>query len=154
MDFMFCSRKKVQHFVSPTPWVAIQIATEPGDWPDIHADLVLRLAFADIDNIPKDLDIGTHVLFDESHADRILAFAQMTWPRYETLMVHCEAGISRSPAVAAALQHVFIGFGVEEFFCRAIPNRRVFTTILKRACDQGIGTFDPIRTERSDAGAV
>lgn len=40
-----------------------------------------------------------HVLPDESHIGRILAFAR-DWDRAEPLVIHCYAGISRSTAAA------------------------------------------------------
>ncbi len=40
-----------------------------------------------------------HVLADESHVERIIAFV-CAWPRERPLVIHCWAGISRSTAAA------------------------------------------------------
>ena len=40
-----------------------------------------------------------HVLAEEAHVERILAFVR-AWPREKPLVIHCYAGISRSPAAA------------------------------------------------------
>jgi predicted protein tyrosine phosphatase len=59
---------------------------------------VLRLSFNDIIERGEPSDI----LFDEDHAREIKEFLD-SWPRAERVMVHCNAGVSRSPGVALGL---------------------------------------------------
>jgi protein-tyrosine phosphatase len=45
------------------------------------------------------------------------------------IVLHCNAGLSRSPGVAAALSNVLCG-NDQSFFERYRPNRRVYTLLL------------------------
>jgi predicted protein tyrosine phosphatase len=59
---------------------------------------VLRLNFSDVDapGAPE------HVLFAAEHAEAIVRFVAQ-WPNAERVVVHCMAGVSRSPGVALGL---------------------------------------------------
>jgi predicted protein tyrosine phosphatase len=59
---------------------------------------VLRLNFDDVTERGEDSDI----LFAEEHAREIRDFLD-SWPGAERVMVHCNAGVSRSPGVALGL---------------------------------------------------
>jgi predicted protein tyrosine phosphatase len=59
---------------------------------------VLRLAFNDI----TERGVPADVLFSVADAQKITAFLD-DWPRVERVVVHCFAGVSRSPGVALGL---------------------------------------------------
>jgi predicted protein tyrosine phosphatase len=59
---------------------------------------VLRLNFNDVIERGEPSDI----LFAEDHAREIRTFLD-SWPKAERVMVHCNAGVSRSPGVALGL---------------------------------------------------
>ncbi len=59
---------------------------------------VLRLNFNDVTERGEPSDI----LFAEDHAREIREFVD-SWPNAERVMVHCNAGVSRSPGVALGL---------------------------------------------------
>ena len=59
---------------------------------------VLRLAFSDIVAV----QCAEDVLFSPEHASAIVEFVDR-WPGADRLVVHCHAGVSRSPAVALGL---------------------------------------------------
>ena len=59
---------------------------------------VLRLNFNDVTERGEPSDI----LFAEDHAREIRKFLN-SWPKAERVMVHCNAGVSRSPGVALGL---------------------------------------------------
>ena len=59
---------------------------------------VLRLNFDDVIERGEPSDI----LFAEDHAREIREFLD-AWPKAERVMVHCNAGVSRSPGVALVL---------------------------------------------------
>ncbi len=63
---------------------------------EIAPDRHLRIAVSDID-APRD----GHVLAGDEHIDRMLAFFA-DWDRSAPLLIHCYAGVSRSPAAAYA----------------------------------------------------
>lgn len=77
---------------------------------------VLRLNFDDVTERGEESDI----LFAEEHAREIREFVD-SWPNARRVVVHCHAGVSRSPGVAlglcdargwatAALERSFPGF--------------------------------------------
>ncbi len=60
---------------------------------------VLRLSFSDI-AAPSPFDF--HQLFAIEHARAIIKFVNR-WPDIDRIVVHCVAGLSRSPGVALAI---------------------------------------------------
>jgi predicted protein tyrosine phosphatase len=87
---------------------------------------VLRLSFHDITAHPSPDDI----LFAEEHAERILRFVQQ-WSGVDRIVVHCLAGVSRSPGTALGLCDV-LGWPAAELERRHPAfNRRVRTVIAK-----------------------
>lgn len=86
----------------------------------------LMLAFHDLgEDAPENLKSG---LFNDEQANMIVAFVKDCNPEF-TILVNCEAGISRSAAVAAALSKFFNGDD-SEMFKRAVPNMFVFRKML------------------------
>lgn len=49
----------------------------------------------------------------------------------ELLLVHCDAGVCRSPAVAAAISRIYKGEDNEWFQKPYLPNMKVYNTMLK-----------------------
>jgi predicted protein tyrosine phosphatase len=123
------------HFKCDVPWACISIVTSEGAWPPVNqANLLghLQLAFADI--LPPDDPRA----FKREHAHRILNFVRGIWDKIELLMVHCEAGVSRSPAVAAAISQIYLG--TEGTFLMPHlyqPNRLVYAVLLETAWERG-----------------
>jgi predicted protein tyrosine phosphatase len=113
------------------PHVVISITTTPGDvarFPVPPTCLaVLRLSFADL--LPTEVDASTrHHLFSRAQAERIWSFWDQHRARIERLLVHCDAGHSRSPAIAAAIAED-AGLEHESFFRRYEPNAHVLETM-------------------------
>ena len=79
---------------------------------DVDHHAVLKIAFDDVEShINND-----YQMFDFQHVDKILSFIKRV-PDGETLIVHCEAGVSRSAAVAQFL--TTIGWElVKDRYCR------------------------------------
>jgi predicted protein tyrosine phosphatase len=99
-ELVVLSRERVECYEPQGVEVCISI-TDP-EAADVQLSsrfaAVLRLQFNDV------LAAGapTDVLFDEEHARRIIAFVKQ-WPLAERIVVHCMAGVSRSPGVALGL---------------------------------------------------
>jgi len=69
-------------------------------------------------------------IFKEETANLILSFYDLVVKEgAEVMMVHCEAGVSRSPGVAAALSKIHLGED-QEFFDNYTPNMLVYRKIL------------------------
>jgi predicted protein tyrosine phosphatase len=124
------SRSAAKDFSCDKPWACISVAADPGDWPKINkvqqVDL-LQLAFAD-----NEYDWEDKSLFSPQQAKQILEFVEKNWDKIEVLMIHCYAGISRSPAIAAAIAKLKYQDN-SMFFQLHTPNKLVYNTILKVA---------------------
>jgi len=129
------------YFQSPVPWACISIVTEENTWPKIsEANRVglLQLAFADIAVAEEEEER----VFKEKHACKILDFVQEVWDKIELLMVHCEEGNSRGPAVAAAISRIRFGedrtyFLPHMFWLNRLVHRVLLETARKRGEYQG-----------------
>lgn len=120
-----------KEFKCDEPWVAISIATIVDDWPELpttkRVDL-LQIYFPDLDT-PDDL-FDKSMLFNEMHARQILDFVKMH--KDKTFLIHCEAGRSRSPAVAAAISKLVMNDDMI-WFKNYTPNRWVYRVIMTYA---------------------
>ena len=99
-EFVVLSREDAERYVPRGTEICISIAdpdAEPAQLSDDFA-AILKLHFTDIieQGDPSD------VLFSEDHARAIRNFID-SWPEATRIVVHCHAGISRSPGVALGL---------------------------------------------------
>jgi predicted protein tyrosine phosphatase len=99
-EFVVLSREDAERYVPRGTEICISIADPEADPAQLSDDFaaILRLHFTDIieQGDPSD------VLFSEEHARAIRNFAE-SWPDATRIVVHCHAGISRSPGVALGL---------------------------------------------------
>ncbi len=124
------------------PWAAISITdTDAPDAQIRKANRVglLRLKFDDITS-----PTPPWTAFAPEDARRILEFAAKVWPNADVLHVHCEAGISRSAGVAAALSQIYFGDDAKFFLPPYRPNTLVYNAILN-ATSPVIGTPSNVR---------
>lgn len=85
---------------------------------------ILRLQFFDVDSP----DPGT---ITEDDAKRIADFAFYWKDKVDTIIVHCEAGQSRSAGAAAAILKAFTGHDEQIFDNpKYTPNRTVYRSVL------------------------
>lgn len=134
MDIFVYSRRALEaarpHEV---PHVVLSITSSPDDVARLRANAmcrgILRLSFPDAD-APSEMYAEAE-LFSREQAVRIWEFVREHRPAIERIVVHCDAGVSRSPAVAAALAHVLNGDDAEYFAGRYRPNMRVYRTLLE-----------------------
>jgi len=99
------SAHNAELFRCDRPWAAISITTD-GDFPSLseeNREGLLQLAFADTADASRDDS------FTSDLASELLDFVDQVWGRIEVLLIHCEAGLSRSPGVAAALSRIYYG---------------------------------------------
>jgi predicted protein tyrosine phosphatase len=99
-DLVVLSRENAEAYEPGNNEICISISdpdAEPADVSDMF-EAVLRLHFDDIIESRQDSDI----LFAEDHAREIAEFLDK-WPNAGRVMVHCNMGVSRSPAVALGL---------------------------------------------------
>jgi len=145
------SRKEAEKFIPPPKvhhaWISI---TTPGD--DIayiqHRkpyDIgIKRVAFHDMDSTEAggvDMNGEPYILPDTLHAREIYAFIRWNVLAIQELYVHCDAGISRSAGVAAALSKIFLGTDEEFFKAPYHPNRLIYRLILDLHMNQGTASI-------------
>jgi len=77
-------------------------------------------------------------LFTEKDAKKILHFIEKWMDQIDTLIVHCNAGVSRSSGVAAAISKYLYGDDTEYFDSyKYNPNTTVYTVLLEMLVSQG-----------------
>lgn len=92
-----------------------------------HFKAVLQMAFHDIDG-----PCGNYVQFNSDMARRIADFVYEIKDKVAYLIVHCDAGISRSAGVAAAIANHFFHDDMRYFRSngRFLPNRLVYRLMI------------------------
>jgi protein-tyrosine phosphatase len=133
MKFFVHSRPVIELMDFPEVPHAIISVTTPGDLNAVrlhtnsHTLGVLSLSFYDTDNHVVYADSGRR--FSIADADQILNFVGTHAKIVEEVHVHCDAGWSRSPAIAAALSKIYLNDDAE-YFRRYSPNMRVYGGII------------------------
>lgn len=130
------SRQNAKLFKSDKPWIAISISTESGDFPELSTENrvgLLRLRFWDIANpSSRQIQAEDSKLFSVEQAKEVLDFVNANWDKVDAILVHCEAGMSRSPAIAAAIEYIKNGKEASmPYFKKYIPNGFVYKTLLE-----------------------
>lgn len=141
MELFVYSRAAIERLPPhDVPHLIISITTTPHDTARLpasrHCRGILRLAFPDADQAAHgyaDAD-----LFSTIQADQVWELVLVHRADVVRVVLHCDAGISRSPAVAAALSKILVGDD-SEFFTRYRPNMRVYRTLLDRYYDHFAG---------------
>ncbi len=143
MEIIVLNEDQVQRFETEIPHIVISIRSPKTDTITIPCNKsnagVLFMAFHDLDHMPKEEhvclgSIRPYVLFDEENAKEILSFVSSHINEIELIVVNCEAGISRSAGVAAALSKIINGED-ERYFKEYLPNRLVYRTLLNVSQD-------------------
>ncbi len=120
------------------PHIIISISSSPDDLARIRVNDqcrgVLRLSFPDAD-APSELH-GEETLFSKAKAEEIWKLVRAHQGSIERLIVHCDAGLSRSPGVAAAISKALTGDDSQYFGGRYRPNMRVYRTLLEAYDDE------------------
>ena len=145
MNFRVMSRRQIEQS-NPllVPHVIISIRNPESPVPRVvqtkKTKGVLYMQFDDLHS-PKLATIramGYVVLFNEEMADQIIDFVKKHEQEIEYIVCHCEMGVSRSAAVAAALAQFYNGDN-REFFGSGIygssrysPNMLVYDILSKK----------------------
>jgi len=152
MKFVVTNRQTVEAAsLSDEPHAYISISTNGCPSPQIRANdktmAVLCLWFLDLDKDRPGLEAKK---FQPHHARAVLDFVFANMKTVETVIVHCDAGLSRSPGVAAALTKIF-GGDDSPFFKQCTPNMRVYRMLLEEYVSSlNAGRWDALR-EKQDA---
>lgn len=141
MVFRHLSRELAEIYRDSRPYAMISI-TDPGE-PLAHLEDdknrvgLLRLQFHDIAHDPEAFaslvtatEAEMYKLPNADHARQIVQFFRVWAPRIDKLIVHCEAGISRSAATGSALA-LALGQSDRQFYLNSRPNPRLRRLILE-----------------------
>jgi predicted protein tyrosine phosphatase len=90
----------------------------------------LQLAFDDIEPTPEMMALPGARLMTDDQARAIARFAARHLAEVELFICQCDAGVSRSAAIAAALCEAF-GGDSSRFFREYEPNRYVYQKVLE-----------------------
>ena len=118
----------------------------PNDVPIVPVPSSFRLAYLTYTFDDVDEPFQNYVLINRDIAAKILEDFSKLKNKAESLAIHCRAGLSRSPAVAAALNDCF-SLGADEdlegyFGHDSQANRAVYRTICRTAKELGICAED------------
>ena len=120
------SARNAEFFRSDRPWAAIQISHRD-DFPVLYGENrvgLLRLVFEDTE------EAETPESFNPTLATELLDFVEQMWDKVDVFLVHCQVGLSRSPAVAAALCRIYYNHD-GRWFESIFPNRLVYQLLIE-----------------------
>ena len=136
MNFFIKSRNEIEKGFIPDSYkcALISIADPDKDCPEHSGGYIASLGFrfsdADRHNGPG------IVLFDDEMAKEIVEIAYLWYDiGVDTIVVNCEAGMSRSAGVAAALSYAINFTDMDIVRKKPMYNRLVYSTILKHAME-------------------
>lgn len=137
-EIVVLPKRAIPEIDTPLNWAMISIATYKDHWPEYNEEnckKVLRLAFHDAD--PKSTVNPCHAkgddLFTEARAHMIIDFVEEVKDEIDMLVVHCEAGVSRSPAIAAVIAKILFNDDSTFFKAPFTPNMHVYRVMLNTA---------------------
>jgi predicted protein tyrosine phosphatase len=134
MELIVYSRAMIESIAPPdVPYVILSITSRVSDVARLPVNElcqgVLRQSFPDADG-PSMLYTEDE-LFSPTQAAEVWAFVRQHRPSIARILVHCDAGISRSSAMAAAISKALTGDDKRFFGARYLPNRRVYRLMLE-----------------------
>lgn len=126
MQFIIASRREIERgIVVRTPYVVISISDPSSRKPRLKRSSGFRgaiyLRFHDVEPVTSAEPAVETVLMTAKHARRVWNFILRHWESVDTVVVHCEQGSSRSPAVVAGIADV-MDYDVSELLRWLQPN--------------------------------
>jgi predicted protein tyrosine phosphatase len=120
------SARNAEVFRSDRRWAAISITSgrEHPVLSEANRVGLLRLVFDDI------TQPDTPRSFTPALAAEILDFVASVWGQAEAFLIHCDVGLSRSPAIAAALSRIYYDDD-GPWFEWDFPNRLVYEVLVE-----------------------
>ena len=133
MHFVVVGRDEIERgVVVREPYAVISISDPGTRKPQIGKPILFREAlYLKFHDAEDQMHPGI-VLMKPIHAKRIWRFLREHQDKIATLVVQCEQGASRSPAVAAAICRM-LGDDDSRFFNEFVPNQYVYALLLKTA---------------------
>lgn len=121
-------RRDAQQFHYHKPWACISISDSyemfEADIPEKNRVAILRLNFDDISR-----EKPGHKTIDRQQGRKIMAFAEKVWDKVDLLMIHCNAGLCRSPACGKVISEKYQPDFASFFDDLYHPNKLVVETL-------------------------
>lgn len=139
-DFLVLSRAEIKSFTAETSYLIISVTDPEQPAAEIaestFLQATLRLKFHDIGKPSRIAEQftnhSTDILMSEKDAKEILSFVSEHLTKVKLIVCHCEQGVSRSAAIAAALSRILQN--EDDFFLRNYwANRWVYDLLLANA---------------------
>lgn len=132
-NFLILSRKQLKEYNwdKKKKYGVISIS-KPGEEPswlklEDYIFGIIKLGFYDVE---ETFDVEIFAMSDDD-AEAIIDFCNIIMPSVDILIVQCDAGISRSAGVGAAISKYY--FGDDQWvFNTKRPNMHCYTTVLKK----------------------
>lgn len=132
MRFDIFSRKCVENYKTDEPHIVISIRnpdSEKANLPALESRKdELFLSFADSGRVGFNVKEGN--LFNKGQAELIWNFVDKYKDEIDLIVINCEAGISRSAGVGAAISKTLNG-NDDDFYKYFIPNRLVYRKMME-----------------------
>jgi predicted protein tyrosine phosphatase len=135
-DIIVLNRKNIQEFATDRPYLLISIR-DPKSEPVVIPENPNQVARLDLDFYDIDCKADGVKSFCDEDAKAILKIVNLILPYVNLIVCQCEAGVSRSAGVAAALSKILTDDD-SKFFAKKgpyCPNSFVYRTILNRYMD-------------------
>lgn len=117
-------RNQAEQFKYDKPWACISVSDPNSPPAKINNSNTLFLHFDDVSYNETDM-----VPIQKDHAKQILEFAKKVWDSVDLLMIHCNAGLCRSPAIAQVLSEIYQPEQSQYFPQLYLPNKLVLSTL-------------------------
>ncbi len=106
--------------------ISINSPDEPEVKINTNPDVLLRLSFYDLQRPEGRFT----TIFTQEMAETIVKTVRESLDKIKGIVVHCNAGVCRSTAVAGALSKILFGDDMK-FFVEGVPNRLVYKLMME-----------------------
>lgn len=131
--FLILSREGAEQYKFDAPHICISVRDPGSEKANLSPNLIrldaLYLEFHDLDEALPGMD--SSLIFNDNHARDILGMYRRYVDKVDGFIINCEAGISRSAGIGAALAKI-TGYDDSLFFKKFCPNRRVYRMLLNK----------------------
>lgn len=122
----------------PHLWISVSSTT--GTYANLKSNPnckgILRLIFDDVfesETIPNGSSSSIDLkVINANQCIGLWDFVESRINQVEKILVHCDAGVSRAPAIAASLSKVYLGDDSQYFTCgKYLPNLEIYRRLLR-----------------------
>jgi predicted protein tyrosine phosphatase len=126
---VFNMMSEIEMFPPEKSYGVIRLLSPEGHYPELKNNQYFKgIVKIECHDVLK--QSNKYIIFNDDHAEEIVAFLNKVKNDIETLYISCDAGLSRSPAVAAAITAI-LGEDDMIYFIKYLPNNHIYNTILK-----------------------